>query len=86
MFLRPTTTSLHAAQAAKARTEPYACGWPLNNPGGPNSGWNVATGAVFPNVRLDDEQRATLVAQRDQQLEDDVDQHWRQTRQGPVGQ
>ncbi len=38
-----------------ARTEPYTCGWPLNNPGGPNSGWTVANGAVFPNVRLDDQ-------------------------------
>lgn len=38
-----------------ARTQPYTCGWTLNNPGGPNSSWNVATGAPFPNVRLNDQ-------------------------------
>jgi thiol-disulfide isomerase/thioredoxin len=38
-----------------ARTEPYACGWPMNNPGGPNSDWALATGSVFPNVRLEDQ-------------------------------
>jgi hypothetical protein len=38
-----------------ARTEPYTCGWPMNNPGGPNSGWTLADGDVFPNLRLDDQ-------------------------------
>lgn len=34
------------------REEPYACGWPRNNPGGPNSSYTLAEGEVFPNVRL----------------------------------
>jgi hypothetical protein len=43
------------ADVTGARTEPYACGWTLNNPGGPNSAWTVANGERFPNVRLDDQ-------------------------------
>lgn len=43
------------ADVEGARTEPYTCGWPLNNPGGPNSGWTVADGERFPNVRLEDQ-------------------------------
>ena len=38
-----------------ARTEPYTCGWPMNNPGGPVESWTVADGEVFPNVRLEDQ-------------------------------
>ncbi len=38
-----------------ARTEPYTCGWPQNNPGGPNPTWEVTDGELFPNVRLEDQ-------------------------------
>lgn len=34
---------------------PYACGWPQNSPGGPNASWSVTDGAVFPNLRLEDQ-------------------------------
>lgn len=37
------------------RTEPYACGWPLNNPGGPNAAYTLVSGELFPNVRQDDQ-------------------------------
>ncbi|MDP2312340.1 MAG: redoxin family protein [Pseudomonadota bacterium] len=43
------------ADVTGARTEPYACGWPQNSPGGPNPSWTVADGEIFPNVRLDDQ-------------------------------
>jgi hypothetical protein len=43
------------ADATGARTEPYACGWPMNSPGGPNPTWDVSDGEVFPNLRLDDQ-------------------------------
>ncbi len=36
-------------------TEPYACGWPQNSPGGPNAAWAVTDGEVFPNLRLEDQ-------------------------------
>lgn len=36
------------------RTEPYTCGWPTRNPGGPVERWDAADGAVFPNARLVD--------------------------------
>ncbi len=36
-------------------TEPSACGWPRNNPGGPNSSYVLADGEIFPNVRLEDQ-------------------------------
>jgi hypothetical protein len=38
-----------------ARTEPYACGWPTNSPGGSNESWTVADGEIFPNLRLEDQ-------------------------------
>ncbi|MDP2304898.1 MAG: redoxin family protein [Pseudomonadota bacterium] len=43
------------ADVTGARTEPYSCGWTMNNPGGPNSSWSFANGERFPNVRLDDQ-------------------------------
>jgi hypothetical protein len=38
-----------------ARTEDYSCGWPHNNPGGPNSSYTLGEGEVFPNVQLEDQ-------------------------------
>lgn len=35
-----------------ARTEPYACGWPLYSPGGPNPTHTAALGQLLPNARL----------------------------------
>ncbi len=37
------------------RTEPYACGWPLADPGGLELDYALAIGSVFPNVRLVDQ-------------------------------
>lgn len=37
------------------RAEPYTCGWPRYNPGGPNTDWTLVDGAVFPNARLADQ-------------------------------
>lgn len=39
---------------AGARTEPYACGWPLQSPGGPVTDWYPTTGGTYPNPRLTD--------------------------------
>lgn len=36
------------------REEPYACGWPTMNPGGPVERWVIAEGEVLPNARLMD--------------------------------
>lgn len=36
-------------------TEPSACGWPRNSPGGPNSTYLLVDGEIFPNVRLEDQ-------------------------------
>lgn len=36
------------------REEPYACSWPLDNPGGANGSFELQTGATFPNFRLED--------------------------------
>ena len=43
-----------APDPAAARTEPYACGWPTNSPGGA-TGWTVAAGQEFPDVWLEDQ-------------------------------
>lgn len=45
---------LVVADPARARTEPYACGWPLQSPGGPVPTWAPAVGEIFPNARLRD--------------------------------
>ena len=37
------------------RSEPYACGWPLNNPGDLETDWVLAMDAVFPTAWLEDE-------------------------------
>lgn len=50
-----TSPDLVVADVTGARTEPYACGWTMNNPGGANSSWALADGERFPNVRLDDQ-------------------------------
>lgn len=54
-FTRNADVVQDLADPEAARAEPYACGWPQNNPGGPNASWDVAVGAPFPNVRLDDQ-------------------------------
>lgn len=36
------------------RTEPYTCGWPTRNPGGPVEDWEAGLGEVFPDARLVD--------------------------------
>ncbi len=36
------------------REEPYACGWPTCNPGGPAPSWTLTTGGVLPNGRFFD--------------------------------
>ena len=38
-----------------AQTTPYSCGWPMNNPGGPNAEWPLVAGEIVPNVRLEDQ-------------------------------
>ena len=37
------------------RTEPYACGWPTDNPGDLDTPWIASLGAVFPTAVLEDE-------------------------------
>lgn len=54
-FTRTPDVVPDLADPEAARAEPYACGWPQNNPGGPNASWDVAIGEPFPNVRLDDQ-------------------------------
>jgi hypothetical protein len=54
-FAAGEDTSVTLEDPDAVRTEPYACGWPLNNPGGPNSAWTLATGEVFPSVSLEDQ-------------------------------
>ncbi|HNH45739.1 MAG TPA: redoxin domain-containing protein [Myxococcota bacterium] len=36
-------------------TEPSACGWARNNPGGPVDSYVLVDGGIFPNVRLEDQ-------------------------------
>lgn len=38
-----------------ARTEPYACGWPQNDPGTLTLDYTLEEGSTFPNVRLVDQ-------------------------------
>ena len=40
---------------AGARTEPYACGWPLFSPGGVPQSYTAAVGDTLPNARLTDQ-------------------------------
>jgi len=40
---------------AGARTEPYACGWPLFSPGGLSQSYTAAVGDTLPNARLTDQ-------------------------------
>ena len=37
------------------RTEPYACGWPQNDPGTLTLSYDLQVGSTFPNVRLTDQ-------------------------------
>lgn len=54
-FTATVSDSLVVADPAGARTEPYACGWPLQSPGGPVLSWDAVAGETFPNVRLRDQ-------------------------------
>jgi peroxiredoxin len=54
-FTEATSDDVWIEDVTGARTEPYTCGWPQNSPGGPNPTWTVATGEVFPNLRLVDQ-------------------------------
>ena len=40
---------------APERTEPYACGWPQNDPGDLTLDYTLAVGQTFPNVYLEDQ-------------------------------
>jgi hypothetical protein len=59
-----TTGATMVRDPADPRVEPFTGGWPTNDPGGPNPAWTVATGAPFPNPRLED-QHGEGVALRD---------------------
>ncbi len=52
---RRTDEAVRVADPQGLRAEPYSCGWPRHNPGGPNTSWDIADGAVFPNFRLEDQ-------------------------------
>ncbi len=54
-FTRRVDPAVVVEDPQTLRAEPYACGWPRQNPGGPNTSWSIADGAVFPNFRLDDQ-------------------------------
>jgi hypothetical protein len=54
-FTTSTSADVLLEDGTGARTEPYACGWPMNNPGGPVEDWSLADGDVFPNARLEDQ-------------------------------
>ncbi|MFZ5480397.1 MAG: TlpA family protein disulfide reductase [Myxococcota bacterium] len=54
-FTLSTSETEVVEDVAGARTEPYACGWPLNSPGGAVEQWTLETGAPFPNARLEDQ-------------------------------
>lgn len=54
-FSRSQSDSVMVDDITGARTEPYACGWPLNSPGGASPTFTVSTGAIFPNARLEDQ-------------------------------
>ncbi len=52
-FLREDCS--YAVDPTVPLTEQSSCGWPRNNPGGPNSSYVLTEGEIFPNVRLEDQ-------------------------------
>jgi hypothetical protein len=54
-FTRATSADATVPDPDGARTEPYACGWPRNNPGGPNAPYALTPAEAVPNVRLEDQ-------------------------------
>lgn len=53
-FTQATSESVLVEDPRAPHTEPYACGWPLMNPGGPVESWAIVDGGVLPNARLMD--------------------------------
>jgi thiol-disulfide isomerase/thioredoxin len=54
-FQRALSDTVEVSDPQDPRQEPYTCGWPLFNPGGPNTSWELRDGEVFPNFRLQDQ-------------------------------
>jgi hypothetical protein len=50
-----TDESLLLPDPTPTRTEPYACGWPQNDPGDLTIDYTLAVGQTFPNVYLKDQ-------------------------------